>query len=132
MTKEWISGKEGSNLKFKRETLLNYGMNRWGLNKAHSVGPTSELIRKCAPSTIEDWEEYYFQNAIQKKHNGSKITREYITGLGQTLFIKLSEVVRSELMSIQEEECIEYAYNLVLNRTYEGYISEIDTIYGQL
>ena len=43
MEQEWISGREGKNLKFKRETLLNYGMNRWGLNKAHSVGPTSEL-----------------------------------------------------------------------------------------
>jgi hypothetical protein len=26
MPKEWIAGKEGYNLKFKRETLLNYGM----------------------------------------------------------------------------------------------------------
>ena len=33
MPKEWILGNEGENLKFKRETLLNYGMNRWGLNK---------------------------------------------------------------------------------------------------
>ncbi len=46
--------------------------------------------------------------------------------------MKLSEVVQNELDSIQEEECIDYAYNLVLNRTYEGYRSEIDTIYGQL
>ncbi len=38
MDKEWILGSEGRNLKFKRETLLNYGMNRWGLNKAQSVG----------------------------------------------------------------------------------------------
>ena len=34
--------------------------------------------------------------------------------------------------SINEEECIDYVYNLVLNRTYEGYRSEIETIYGQL
>ncbi|MFQ6116248.1 MAG: MjaI family restriction endonuclease, partial [bacterium] len=31
-----------------------------------------------------------------------------------------------------EEECIDYVYNLVLNRTYVGYQSEIQTIYGQL
>lgn len=30
------------------------------------------------------------------------------------------------------QECIDYAYNLVLNRTYEGYKTEIETIYGQL
>jgi hypothetical protein len=132
MNKDWISGSEGHNLKFKRETLLNYGMNRWGLNKAYSVGPTSELIRACAPNTFKAWEEFYFTHARQKKKSGIRISREYIVGLGQTLYIKLSEVVRSELDSISEEECIEYAYNLVLNRTYEGYCAEIDTIYGQL
>ncbi|MFH1674074.1 MAG: MjaI family restriction endonuclease [Pseudomonadota bacterium] len=132
MEKEWIAGKEGSNLKFQRETLLNYGMNRWGLNKAHSVGPTSELIRHCSPSSFEEWETFYFNNAKQKKKDGTRITREYITDLGRKLYIKLSEVVQNELESIQEEECIDYAYNLVLNRTYEGYRSEVDTIYGQL
>ena len=132
MTKDWIAGNEGRNLKFKREALLNYGMNRWALNKTHSVGPTSELIRKCAPKTFDEWESYYFNNAVQKKRDGLKVTRECITDLGRRLYIKLSEVVQNELDSIQEEECIDYAYNLVLNRTYEGYRSEIDTIYGQL
>lgn len=132
MTKEYISGSDGYNLKFKRETLLNYGMNRWGLNKAHSVGATSELIRACAPTKYEEWEEFYFTKAKQKKKEGFQITREYITSLGQTLYIKLSEVVQHELEQITEEECIDYAYNLVLNRTYEGYRTEIDTIYGQL
>jgi hypothetical protein len=132
MPKEWILGREGKNLKFKRETLLNYGMNRWGLNKANSVGPTSELIRECAPVSFEGWEAFYFNTARQKKRNGIKITREYIRDLGQILYVKISEVVRNELESIEEEECIDYAYNLVLNRTYEGYRSEIDTVYGQL
>jgi len=132
MPKEWITGSDGKNLKFKRETLLNYGLNRWGLNKAYSVGPTSELIRACAPKTFQDWEKFYFNTAKQKKKNGIRITREYIKGLGQTLYIKLSEVVQNELGSITEEECIDYAYNLILNRTYEGYRTEIDTIYGQL
>jgi len=130
--KEWIKGQDGKNLKFKREALLNYGMNRWALNKASSVGTTSELIRKCGPKTFDDWEAYYFKNAMQKKRNGIKITKEYITDLGRRLYVKLSEVVQNELGSIEEEECIDYAYNLVLNRTYVGYTSEIDTIYGQL
>lgn len=132
MEKQYISGADGYNLKFKRETLLNYGMNRWGLNKAHSVGTTSELIRTCAPSIYEEWEQFYFKTARQKKKGGLQITREYITNLGQTLYIKLSEVVQNELEQITEEECIDYAYNLVLNRTYEGYRTEIETIYGQL
>ncbi|KAF0151815.1 MAG: hypothetical protein FD143_1600 [Ignavibacteria bacterium] len=132
MAKEWIAGSDGHNLKFKREALLNYAMGRWGLNKASSVGPTSELIRKCAPVAFEEWEQFYFDNATQKKKSGERITLDYIRGLGEKLYMKLTEVVHSELGSIQEEECIDYAYNLVLNRTYEGYKSEIDTIYGQL
>jgi len=132
MEKEWISGRDGENLKFKRETLLNYGMNRWGLNKAHSVGPTSQLVRTCTPKSFEEWEKYYFDNAVQKKRDGIRVTREYITELGRRLYVKLSEVVQNELESIQEEECIDYAYNLVLNRTYEGYLREINTVYGQL
>lgn len=129
--KEWITGREGRNLKFKRETLLNYGMNRWGLNKAYSVGPTSKLIRACAPKAFEEWEEFYFANAVQKKRNGIRVTREYIADLGRKLYVKLSEVVQNELESIEENECIDYAYNLVLNRTYEGYRTEVDTVYGQ-
>lgn len=132
MAKEWVSGSDGKNLKFKRETLLNYGMNRWGLNRAYSVGPTSKLIRTCTPKSYQEWVNYYFENAVQKKKNGIKVTREYITELGRKLSVKLSEVVANELESIQEEECIDYTYNLVLNRTYEGYRTEINTIYGQL
>lgn len=132
MAKEWVKGREGRNLKFKRETLLNYGMNRWGLNKTYSVGPTSKLIRTCEPKSFEEWETYYFTNAVQKKRNGIKVTRQYITELGRKLYIKLSEVVHNELESIKKEECIDYAYNLVLNRTYEGYQREISTVYGQL
>ncbi len=132
MAKEWIKGREGRNLKFKRETLLNYSMNRWCLNRVYSIGSTSELIRTCSPKSFEEWEKYYFENAVQKKRNGIKVTKEYITELGRKMYIKLSEVIQNELESIQEEECIDYAYNLVLNRTYEGYRREINTVYGQL
>ncbi|MEO6883261.1 MAG: MjaI family restriction endonuclease [Bacteroidia bacterium] len=132
MAKEWIVASDGEGLKFKHETLLNYGLNRWGLNKAYSVGALSELIRSCAPKEFKEWEEFYFTKGSQKKKDGIKITREYITGLGQTLYIKLTEVVQKELASITEDECIEYAYNLVLRRTYDGYRTEIETIYGQL
>lgn len=130
--KEWIKGAKGRNLRFKREGLLNYGMNRWGLNRSYKVDKTSKLIRSCAPKSFQEWEEYYFANAWQQKKKGIKITRQYIEDLGRKLHVKLTEVVQSEIASISEEECIDYAYNLVLNRTYEGYWREIDTIYGQL
>ena len=98
MEKEWINGSEGYNLKYKRETLLNYAMNRWGLNKAQSVDATSELIRNCAPADYATWVDYYFNNATQKKKkNGLKITREYLHALGEELYLRLSENVHNEL-----------------------------------
>lgn len=33
---------------------------------------------------------------------------------------------------ISEQDCIDYMLNLVINRTYDGYQTEIKTIYGQL
>ena len=51
-------------------------MNRWGLNKTYSVGPTSELIRSCAPQTFKEWEDFYFNEAKQKKKDGIKITKD--------------------------------------------------------
>ncbi len=132
MPKEWIKGVEGCALKFKREGLLNAAMNRWGLNKAHSVDTTSELIRQCSPRSFAEWERFYFSNAKQKKRDGVRITKKYLKDLGRKLYIKLTEVVQSEIESITEEECIDYVFNLVLNRTFEGYRSEIRTVYGQL
>ena len=92
--------------KFKREALLNYVMNRWGLNKAQSVGSTSELIRKCAPEQFDAWEQYYFAHATQKKKDGIRITRDFIQGLGQKLYIKLTEVVHNELESFKRKSVL--------------------------
>lgn len=132
MPKEWIKGAEGKNLKFKRETLLNYAANRWALNKTPSVDAVAALIRKCAPKTFEEWEKYYFVNAVQKKKEGKKITRDHIKELGERLYEMLTTEVKFELGSITEDECIDYMYNLILNRTYEGYLSEIQVIYEEL
>lgn len=44
----------------------------------------------------------------------------------------LTTEVKFELGSITEDECIDYMYNLILNRTYEGYLSEIQVIYEEL
>jgi hypothetical protein len=106
-----------------KEWILNSVMNRFQLNFKRNVGPTSESIRKCSPKTIQEWEEYYFKNVKPKEH---------IIELGKKLFVKISEVVRAELDDITEQDCIDYMFNLVINRTFEGYMTEIETIYGQL
>ncbi|MCR4416345.1 MAG: MjaI family restriction endonuclease [Ignavibacteria bacterium] len=106
-----------------KEWILNQANMRWGLTRKDKVGPVAELIRKCAPKTLEEWEDYYLKNVYPKEH------LEY---LGKVLFLKVTDVCKAEIESITEEDCINFIYNLVINRTFNGYQSEIQTIYGQL
>lgn len=71
--KPWIAGIDGKNIKFKHETLLNYAMNRWALNKAHSVGKTSELIRNCAPKFLKLGRNTTSKQLIKTKGMGQKL-----------------------------------------------------------
>jgi len=106
-----------------KEWILNQANMRWGLTKKNKVGPVSELIRKCSPKSLKDWAEYYYKNVY---------TKERLEELGRRLYIKITEVCQAEIESISEEDCINFVTNLVINRTYDGYQSEIQTIYGQL
>jgi len=106
-----------------KEWILNQANMRWGLTKKTRVGPVSELIRKCSPKSIREWESYYFKNVYSKQH---------LEELGRRLYIKITEVCQAEIENIEEEDCINFITNLVINRTYDGYQSEIQTIYGQL
>lgn len=106
-----------------KEWILNSIMNRFQLNFKRNVGPTSESIRKCSPKNIEEWREYYFKNVKPMGH---------IVELGKKLYTKITEVVQAEIGEITEQDCIEYMIELVIDRTYDGYHTEIQTIYGQL
>jgi len=106
-----------------KEWILNSAMNRFQLNFKRNVGPTSESIRKCAPRSLNEWKDYYFKNVRP---------REHIEELGKKLYVKITEVIQSEVEEITEEDCINYMFQMVINRTFDGYITEIKTIYGQL
>lgn len=117
-----------------KEWILNIATNRWGLNKKDKVGPVALWIRECSPKNKEEWEYFYYQR-LKKTLNekGIKIDpKEYITALGQKLYIKITEVMMSEIEEIEEQHCIDYIKKLIIDRTYEGYKTEVDTIYGQL
>ncbi|GAB6071728.1 hypothetical protein JCM14244_01050 [Venenivibrio stagnispumantis] len=117
-----------------KEWILNSATSRWGLNKKNSVGTVSEWIRECSPKNKEDWKECYKKKLSEFLNNkGIKISPdEYLEELGKKLYIKITEVMQSEINEVKEEDCIEYIYKLVIDRTYEGYDTEIKTIYGQL
>ena len=52
--------------------------------------------------------------------------------MGKKLYVKITEVIASEVEVITEEDCIAYILNLVIKRTFDGYMTERATIYGQL
>lgn len=106
-----------------KEWIINQANMRWQFNRPRNVGKVSEEIRKCSPKSLKDWEEYYYKNVYSKQH---------LEELGRRLYVKITEVCQAEIESITEEDCIHFIINLVLNRTYDGYQSEIQTIYGQL
>ena len=106
-----------------KEWILNSAMNRFQLNFKRNVGPTSESIRQCAPKTIDEWSKYYFKNVR---------SREHIESLGKKLYIKITEVIQAEVEEITEQDCIDYMMQLVIDRTFDGYMTEIKTVYGQL
>ncbi len=118
-----------------KEWVLNIATNRWGLNKKRSVGPVSQWIREVSPRTIDEWQEAYLKRLhdfLKQEKQLDIPPNDYLTDLGKRLYIKISEVLQSEIESIQEADCIEYIFNLVIQRTFEGYRNEIKTIYGQL
>ena len=106
-----------------KEWVLNSATNRFQLNFKRNVGATSEEIRNCAPRSLEEWMEYYFDNVR---------TQEQIIELGKKLYVKITEVLVAEIDEITEDDCINYIKELVIDRTYDGYVREIKTIYGQL
>jgi hypothetical protein len=109
--------------KMAKEWLLNSAMNRFQLNFKRNVGATSEAILACAPKSLTEWREYYF----------AKIkSREHIEELGRKLYIKITEVIQAEVEGVTEADCVEYMLALVIDRTFDGYTTEIKTVYGQL
>lgn len=106
-----------------KEWILNSAMNRFQLNFKRNVGATSESIRQCSPKTLEEWREYYFSEVR---------SRDHIEELGKKLYIKITEVIQAEVDEITEQDCIDYMFQLVINRTFDSYMTEIKTIYGQL
>ena len=106
-----------------KEWILNSATNRFQLNFKRNVGAVSEEIRKCTPKNVDDWKNYYFANVKPKNH---------IEDLGKKLYVKITEVLTAEIEEITEKDCIDYMFELVINRTFDGYMTEIKTIYGQL
>jgi len=112
----------------KKEKVLNYTCQTYQLSRPNKVGTVMALIRECQPKTIEEWEQWYFENAHTDGKNAFKITKKSLTDLGIRLHEKITEVVIPEwqeaFRNLTLQDCIDYIHNLTINRTFDGYIRE--------
>jgi hypothetical protein len=112
----------------KKEKVLNYACQTYQLSRPNKVGAVMALIRECQPKTIEQWEEWYFENAFTDGKNALKVTKDNMNELGIRLHEKITVVVIPEwqeaFRSLTLQDCIDYIHNLTINRTYDGYIRE--------
>lgn len=106
-----------------KEWKLNSVMNLFQLNYSRNVGSTSEEIRKCSPKELEDWETYYYSNVRPK---------EFLEESGKKLYSKIKNEITKEIEEITEDDCIDYMQEVVINRSFRGYMAEIDTVYDDL
>jgi predicted DNA-binding transcriptional regulator len=49
-----------------KEWILNQANMRGGLTRKTKVGAVADLIRKCAPKELAEWEGYYYKNGCTK------------------------------------------------------------------
>lgn len=112
----------------KKEFLLNHTCQLYQLTRPNKVGAVMNLIRQCQPSSIEEWENWYFENAVTEGKTPVRISRESLLELGERLYTKMTELVIPQLQeainSLTRQDCIDYVYNLTINRTFDGYQRE--------
>ncbi len=94
------------------------------------------LIRECQPKTIEEWEQWYFENAHTDGKTAVKITKESLEELGERLYVKIKEIVIPEwteaFNQLTLQDCIDYIINLTINRTFDGFIREKSVVEDNL
>lgn len=112
----------------KKEFLLNHACQLYQLTRPNKVGEVMNLIRQCQPSSIEEWENWYFANAQTSGKTPVRISRDTLLELGERLYIKMTELVIPQVQeaidNITKQDCLDYVYNLTINRTFDGYQRE--------
>jgi hypothetical protein len=120
----------------KKEKVLNYTSQTYQLTRPAKVGAVMSLIRECQPTTYEEWKRWFFENASTAAKQPSRVTEDSLKELGERLYEKIVEVVIPEWTSafqqVTKQDCIDYIYNLTINRTYDGYLREKSVVFDVL
>jgi hypothetical protein len=111
-----------------KEKVLNYACQTYQLSRPNRVGAVMAMIRECQPKTLQEWEEWYFAHAHTAGKTTTKITMDTLRQLGQRLHMKITEVVIPEWQAafhqLTLQDCVDYIYNLTINRTFDGFLRE--------
>lgn len=120
----------------KKEKVLNYACQTYQLSRPNKVGAVMSLIRECQPKSIQDWEKWYLENAHTDGKNSVKVTKDVLKELGERLYVKIKEIVIPEWQEafnqLTLQDCVDYIYNLTINRTYDGFNREVSVVTGTL
>ena len=123
----------------KKGHVLNYACQLYQLSRPNKVGAVMALIRDCQPASLEQWKDWYFKNAYTATKNpqkATKVTMESLAELGERLYNKIQEFVIPEwqeaFRQLTLQDCIDYVYNITINRTYDGYIREKSVVNDNL
>jgi hypothetical protein len=120
----------------KKEKVLNYTSQTYQLTRPAKVGAVMALIRECQPATIEEWKQWFFENATTASKQPTRVTEESLTELGERLYSKIIEIVIPEwtaaFQQVTKQDCIDYIHNLTINRTYDGYLREKSVVFDEL
>lgn len=112
----------------KKEHVLNYACQLYQLSRHNKVGAVMALIRECQPASLEQWKDWYFENAYTDSKVRCKVTMDSIRDLGERLYCKIREIVMPEweeaFRQLTLQDCVDYVYNVTINRTYDGYVRE--------
>ena len=120
----------------KKEKVLNYACQTYQLSRPNKVGTVMALIRECQPKSFEEWQKWYFENAYTEGKAPIKITDEILNELGNRLYDKIVSTVIPEwteaFNQLTLQDCVDYIFNLTVNRTYDGFIREKSVIEDNL
>lgn len=120
----------------KKERVLNYACQTYQLSRPNKVGAVMALIRQCQPKTYDEWKNWYFEHAETDAKSPTKVTEETLRELGERLYSKIINIVIPEWTeafdTLTQQDCIDYIYNLTINRTFDGYLREKSVVTDSL
>jgi len=117
---------------FPFENVLNSVAAKYQLTRPTKVGSTSKIINDFNPKDYNDWVKLFFEKSYQHKKNGVKVTEKFLNNVGNELYLKLQEIYFPEIMKAQKEItpelCQKFIFDVVLRRTWNGYLAEKSVI----